>query len=156
MLLLVALLPQCAFSLRIDALSTRRSVIAAAPALVLGPLAAHAVKETGYAANRVTAENSGAGRRLADAPFGDPAGVRLGGTYSDAAHPGCVRRILLSGSTAIITGADEDGKPWKVKGQVQGRSILVDFTAKGGPKDVVATWTGLGLRFPDGNLWTKK
>tara|TARA_B110000046_G_C12617830_1_gene243524 strand:+ start:128 stop:415 length:288 start_codon:yes stop_codon:yes gene_type:complete len=65
------------------------------------------------------------------------------------------RKVILQGSTAIITGADEDGKPWKVKGVYSGKGMLIDFTAKGGPKDVLATWNGIGLVFPDGNVWMK-
>ena len=82
--------------------------------------------------------------------------VRLGGTYSDGAHPGCTRKVVVQGGTAIITGADEDGVAWKVKGKVTGRTIAVDFTSKGGPKDVEALYVaGKGLVFPDGNVWKK-
>merc|ERR1719201_46503 len=84
------------------------------------------------------------------------AGVRLNGEYSDAGHPGCFRKVVVQGGAAIITGADEDGKPWKVRGKVEGATILVDFSSKGGPKDVVAkAVAGVGLVFPDGNKWTK-
>jgi len=49
---------------------------------------------------------------------------------------GCTRKIQLAGNKAIITGADEDGKKWKVTGELKSDSIIVDFTPKGGPKDV--------------------
>ena len=46
---------------------------------------------------------------------------------------------------------------WKVKGTVSGQSIVIDFSPKGGPKDVEAKYViGKGLVFPDGNTWTKK
>jgi hypothetical protein len=82
--------------------------------------------------------------------------IRVAGTWNDPGHPGCQRKIQLSGSQAIITGADEDGVKWKVKGQIQGNSIFVDFTPKGGPKNVEAKFViGKGLVFPDGNVWSK-
>ena len=86
----------------------------------------------------------------------DLIGVRFQGTYSDPAHPGCTRRITLAGRNAIITGADEDGKPWKVAAVPQGDKILADFSPKGGPADVVGQWLGTGgIKFPDGNVWAK-
>lgn len=43
----------------------------------------------------------------------------------------------------------------KVKGTVDGNSIIVDFTPKGGPSGVEAKFVvGKGLVFPDGNVWT--
>ena len=75
--------------------------------------------------------------------------------WNDPAHPGCTRKIVVQGNTAFITGADEDGKPWKVKGKIEGNSIIVDFTPKGGPTGVEAKYiVGKGLAFPDGNVWT--
>merc|ERR1719331_3413671 len=93
----------------------------------------------------------------ASAPPRAVAGVRLGGTYSDPAHSGLSRKVTLVGTDkVIITGADEDGKAWKVKGTYSGKEIKVDFTPKGGPKDVVASYSiGSGLTFPDGNIWKK-
>ena len=38
-------------------------------------------------------------------------GIRIGGTYSDPAHPGCTRKVTLIGTNKVlIEGADEDGK----------------------------------------------
>jgi hypothetical protein len=82
--------------------------------------------------------------------------IRVSGTWKDPAHPGCTRTITLAGNKAIINGADEDGKPWKVTGKVVDSSIFVDFTPKGGPADVEAKYkVGKGIVFPDGNVWTK-
>merc|ERR1712094_99040 len=37
-----------------------------------------------------------------------------------------------------------------------GQSMKVDFSPKGGPKDVTGTWNGEdGITFPDGNTWAK-
>ena len=78
------------------------------------------------------------------------------GQYADPNHPGCERKIVAQGSGLIITGADEDKKAWKVKGKVEGTTILVDFSPKGGPADVEAKFVlGKGIVFPDGNVWTK-
>ena len=84
------------------------------------------------------------------------AGIRFGGTYTDPLHPGCPRKVLLQGGGAQITGADEDGKPFKLKAEVSGKALYIDFSPKGGPSSVRAEWTGLGLAFPDGNVWSKK
>jgi len=82
--------------------------------------------------------------------------IRVSGTWKDPAHPGGYRKISLVGNNAIINGADEDGKPWKVKGVLQGNSIIIDFTPKGGPKDVEGKYVvGKGIVFPDGNTWYK-
>ena len=36
------------------------------------------------------------------------------------------------------------------------RRILIDFSPKGGPADVVGQWLGTGgIKFPDGNVWAK-
>jgi len=80
--------------------------------------------------------------------------LRVSGTWKDPAHPGGYRKITLQGKSAIVNGADEDGKPWKVRGTVQGNSIIFDFTPKGGPKDVEGKFVvGKGIVFPDGNTW---
>jgi len=80
--------------------------------------------------------------------------LRVSGTWKDPAHPGGYRKITLQGKSAIVNGADEDGKPWKVRGTVNGNSIIFDFTPKGGPKDVEGKFVvGKGIVFPDGNTW---
>ena len=51
--------------------------------------------------------------------------------------------------------------PERLSAQVDGKSLILDFSPKGGPKDVVAAIgfspkTGAQiLTFPDGNVWTK-
>lgn len=90
------------------------------------------------------------------------------GTYTDPMHPGCTRRVAQIAGTkfASIRGADEDGIPWVAGANVAcadyngvgKEQLIVDFTAKGGPKDVVAvadySETSCKLTFPDGNVWT--
>lgn len=93
----------------------------------------------------------------ASAPPRAVAGVRIGGKYSDPAHPGCTRTVTLIGTNKVlIKGADEDGKPWTVRGSYEGKTVTIDFTPKGGPKDVTAQYSiAGGLTFPDGNTWKK-
>lgn len=95
-------------------------------------------------------------------------GSRMVGTYTDPKHAGCTRRVAQIGGTrfASIYGADEDGIPWVVKANVgcagyggsDVETLIVDFSPKGGPTEVVAkaayTETGGTLTFPDGNVWT--
>uniref|UniRef100_A0A7S0LB73 Uncharacterized protein n=1 Tax=Coccolithus braarudii TaxID=221442 RepID=A0A7S0LB73_9EUKA len=137
--------------------ASRRAVLSGiAPLLAATPFAAHAIKETGYAANSAKLADASAVSRFADTPLGEPAGVRIGGSYADPNHPGCKRKVTLAGSAAIIDGADEDGNKWRVRGEARGKYLLVDFTPKGGPAGVLVEWNGLGLVFPDGNVWIKK
>ena len=82
--------------------------------------------------------------------------MRFGGTYNDPLHPGLPRKLVLAGSNIIMTGKDEaGGKDWKVKGKPFGKAIVFDFSPKGGDKEVIARWNGLGLAFEDGNVWKK-
>lgn len=94
-------------------------------------------------------------RRMADSAGIRGASVNLTGRYTDPQHPGCARKVSKSGQFITITGADEDGKKWIVKGQTNGLDLLLDFSPKGGPQKVLAKADSLGIRFPDGNVWTK-
>ena len=81
------------------------------------------------------------------------------GKYSDPSHSGCERTIAyIGGRDLLISGADEDKKPWKVTAKkVDAGRMVVDFTAKGGPPGVTAyqlPQTG-DIKFPDGNVWKK-
>ena len=88
------------------------------------------------------------------------------GRYSDPKHPGCAREIAAgsSGATLAVRGADgtpgcsngEDQREWSLEGVVRGEGeILIDFSPKGGPKDLLGKWTGTGILYPDGNTWSK-
>merc|ERR1711920_260298 len=122
----------------------RRAVLGAALTPLVG--AAVAANAEVYNSGKLNTPDS-AGRRAAL--------VNFGGLYSDPAHPGCTRKVKLAGTAAFITGADEDKVPFKVKGSTQGNTITIDFSPKGGPKDVTGVWIGSGIKFPDGNVWTK-
>lgn len=87
------------------------------------------------------------------------------GSYSDPKHPNCLRAIeVVGGKNAKISGtdgtpgcpADGSGKGWNLVGKVQGDSILVDFTPKGGPPGLKGVFVGDGIEWPDGNKWSLK
>ena len=95
-------------------------------------------------------------KAFTEASVAGKAGVRFAGTYSDPLHPGYPRKIVLQGGGAIITGKDEDNKPFKLKASANGKALYIDFTPMGGPPSVRAEWNGLGLSFPDGNVWSRR
>ena len=86
------------------------------------------------------------------------------GSYSDPNHPNCKRNVAVAGESATLSGTDGnpgcpasgDGNAWELSGKVSGDEIFVDFSPKGGPKDLKGVWDGSGIRWPDGNKWSKK
>ena len=82
----------------------------------------------------------------------------INGIYSDPNHLDGYRIVReLDKSNALVTLQDEPNGPiFSVSGKIVGTTVTLDFSAKGGPKDVVATLVGDDkLKFPDGNTWTK-
>ena len=90
------------------------------------------------------------------------------GKYSDPNHPGCLRGIERVRQTTKAKVFGEDGTPgcqadgqketkkWELEGELRGENeILIDFSKKGGPKNLLGKWTGSGVLFPDGNTWSK-
>lgn len=90
------------------------------------------------------------------------------GKYDDPNHPGCKREVTVSGVDMTISGTDgEPGpgctskdkvSPWKIGGKLiaeDSDELVIDFSPKGGPKDVPAKWVRNGIKFPDGNKWAK-
>ena len=80
------------------------------------------------------------------------------GTFSDPMHEGLPRTLeTLGGRDVKISGADEDGKKWTVLAKKKNsKTLIADFTPKGGPDSVVVTAQLNGdLSFPDGNVWKK-
>lgn len=67
-------------------------------------------------------------------------------------------------NTASISGTDGtpgcpmdgSGKEWNLQGTIDGNSILVDFTPKGGPPNLKGTFQKDGITWPDGNKWSLK
>jgi hypothetical protein len=75
--------------------------------------------------------------------------------------------VEVVGSRASLSGTDGNpgcppdgsGKGWTLVGSVKEDKIFVDFTPKGGPKDLEGKWEAdpvPGIRWPDGNLWSSK
>ena len=96
-------------------------------------------------------------------PF-NPAAIA--GYYSDPNHPNCQRIIEVAGTIASLTGTDGNpgcpsdgsGEVWTLKGKVNGNTLLVDFSPKGGPPDLKGVYDATvpaGINWPDGNKWTK-
>lgn len=90
------------------------------------------------------------------------------GEFADPKHPGCRRTIQGSGAVLDVLGTDgtpgcangERQRPWSLKGDIvkvpsKQDEILIDFSPKGGPKNLLGKWTGTGILFPDGNEWKK-
>jgi len=103
------------------------------------------------------------------------------GEYDDPNHPGCLRSIKVVGGTmktdgtrskpsALVKGLDSgcaDPKladVWSLDGKLSKNEdgdelIFIDFSPKGGPKNLQGKWDSFGgipgIVFPDGNKWTK-
>lgn len=86
------------------------------------------------------------------------------GQFSDPKHPNCKRIISTRDGDVKLSGTDgtpgcpEDGSGdvWRLTGQADGKTILVDFSPKGGPANLKGVWDGDGIKWPDGNKWTLK
>lgn len=87
------------------------------------------------------------------------------GSFSDPNHLEGYRHITVDeAGMCTITGCDGPGKPeWIFKQPVVRKEeedkweMLIDFSPKGGPKDLQAHWDAQknGICFPDGNCWVK-
>ena len=88
------------------------------------------------------------------------------GRYTDPAHPGGFREITMLDEwkeeyrLAEVKGGKGKGEPehFTLKARAGKRGltdyIIIDFSPKGGPKDVEGVWEGNGIRFPkDNNKW---
>lgn len=76
--------------------------------------------------------------------------------YSDPKHPEGTRRVTIKGNKAVIQGTDSKaGKPWEVEAVVNDTKITVDFTPKGGPKDILGRLVKGAIVWEDGNKWTQ-
>jgi hypothetical protein len=118
------------------------------------------------------AANAAAAKTGAASPFT--------GDYNDPNHPECLRQVKVVGAPLRadgtrsqyplieVTGYDGKGdskictdRPtrddlWKVQGTVKStNSAVIDFSPKGGPTNLLATYEDGGIVFPDGNKWTK-
>lgn len=84
--------------------------------------------------------------------------VAIVGKYSDPFHPQGFREVTAEGDKVTIRGTDDgDVKNMWVINAVSKKSgeILVDFSPKGGPKDLLGKYSNGRIEWPDGNAWTK-
>ena len=90
----------------------------------------------------------------------DNGGSIFVGLYNDPKHPDCLRKIIIENDSITVIGSDNvDGtNEWKLDAKENDSGILVDFSPKGGPKDLLGVYddTNGGIRWPDNNLWNKK
>jgi hypothetical protein len=134
----------------------RRAVLGRVAALI--PIAAAPRVALAYSdsINTVT-EKSPDKRTLEEKKAGlFSAEVKMNGQYSDPKHPGMARKVTRSGKFVTITGTDEDGKKWTVRGTADGGDLRIDFSPKGGPPDIRATAEPTQIKFADGNIWKKQ
>jgi len=89
---------------------------------------------------------------------------QIEGSYSDPNHPGCARYIqVLDQTTGEVTGNDapDGSEPWgPLNAIIDGQTVVVDFSPKGGPSDLTGTYTtpegeNAGITWADGNRWTQ-
>lgn len=92
--------------------------------------------------------------------------VDFTGSYSDPNHPNCLRAISNGAENMVrVTGTDGNpgcpvdgsGREWALTGMVSGSTIQVDFSPKGGPRDLQGVYDESGtpgIRWPDGNKWS--
>ena len=107
--------------------------------------------------------------------FGDKHGINLcvivvtdaSGTYSDPIHPGCFRTVdARAGKVSGVDGTPACGPDAKLtewelgatfaEGKGGDVTLLVDFSPKGGPKDLEGKYAKGRISWPDGNSWTKQ
>ena len=77
--------------------------------------------------------------------------------YTDPEHNNAPRKVTFhDGETVFITGKDtKKGKKWRVKGKINKNksNMIIDFSSKGGPKNISAKILKNGIKFKDGNMW---
>lgn len=102
---------------------------------------------------------------ISSAPFAAQA-VDVTGSYLDPDQPYCGRVITSKGRNALSVSVtdgnpgcppDGSGKKWTLMGKVRGSNLVVDFTPKGGPRNVKGIYNenGRSIKWDDGNIWTK-
>ena len=83
------------------------------------------------------------------------------GEYLDPNHPDGMRKVTVKGNDVTLTGTDsKGGKEWVLKAKEESGTIFVDFSPKGGPKNLLGVFdeskgTKGGITWPDKNTWTK-
>ena len=76
--------------------------------------------------------------------------------YVDPNHDGAPRIIRIKkNGTLTIVGRDKPGGPkWRINGKIDKKdNAVLDFSSKGGPKNIKANITPDKVSFSDGNAW---
>lgn len=77
----------------------------------------------------------------------------VAGAYSDPKHPGHLRHIRSTEGQGSISSTDDGKEFWKVPIVEKDGKVTADFSAKGGPKDLVGEVTKDSIKWSDGNVW---
>lgn len=127
---------------------------------VLGWIPAAAVATLPAVAN--AADKAGKTEKAKTEPAESAVISNFAGVYSDPKHPKGYRVIISDGKKASMSLQDDPtGRvfsiPIKVKNDAKlGTLLTIDFSVKGGPKNIVGTVEKKGkISYPDGNVWTK-
>ena len=77
--------------------------------------------------------------------------------YMDPEHKMTRKVNYLKDRKIKITGKDSlKGKKWTIKGELdKNNKATLDFSSKGGPKDIKATFRKNDIKFADGNTWKR-
>lgn len=77
--------------------------------------------------------------------------------YIDPKHNMTRKVNFLKNHNLKITGKDSfKGKKWTIKGKLdKNNKAIIDFSSKGGPKDIKATFRKNDIKFADGNTWKR-
>ena len=74
--------------------------------------------------------------------------------YYDPLHDDSKRYVTIKDNIMYIRGKDTpNGKTWKVKGKIENNKVNLDFSSKGGPKNITGTIRDNKILFSDGNFW---
>lgn len=88
-----------------------------------------------------------------------PKSSGIDGVYSDPNHPKGYRvvRVQGDGKVCVELQDEADGPVIELVGKMKSSQgyLFIDFSPKGGPKNLAATFKKNKLVFPDGNSWTK-
>jgi len=154
---------------------TRRDALAwmpAAAAFLATPAFAATETKKPPKASKTKSPSKADAKTPAEAVATVPYFGNVSGVYEDPKHPKGYRVIFakqgaLSGTMQLRDGLDDKLDqlfviPVKVKKDTKkGISLTIDFSVKGGPKDVSGTVSqaeggALKITFPDGNVWKKE
>mmetsp|Transcript_20189 Transcript_20189/g.40194 ORF Transcript_20189/g.40194 Transcript_20189/m.40194 type:complete len:260 (+) Transcript_20189:42-821(+) len=86
-----------------------------------------------------------------------PKSTGLEGVYTDPKHPEGYRVVRFNKQGSVVLDLTDDGKPpvLKIMAKSKGNKLTIDFSSKGGPKNLPASFENGEILFPDGNAWTK-